>query len=251
MRRIAGISLVALVALLLPPGSAGADPASAFSRSLDPPAATKIVKPRSGDDPVGQVTCTYYADLMVRETGTDSPDPADAAMVPLRPGAVRPSCAATPAHAIALKTEGYALTGRKGGFLIWDASDPNGAEPFKVIDARSGKVLFEDGVAPALGLRRTASLEHGRLRLTYRRAVNVDCSIVENAGRCWAKLVAAGQAPRSLTPLTQPPKACLAAYRRTPKTDPSILEYALDVTIDAAGRASVNAQGPVGCEPQP
>jgi hypothetical protein len=240
------------LALCWPLSPAWASAESAFVRSLDRPTSTKIVRPKSDSDAVGQITCTYYADLMVRETGTDSPDPNDATLVPLTKGAPRPGCsAASLPGAIALKTEGYALEGRKGGFLIWDVSDPNGAEPFMVMDARTGRSLFEDGLSPSLGLRRTAALQNGVLRLTYTRGVNAPCSIAQDAQGCWSKLVAAGGVPKTMTALTRAPSACLAAYRHTPKDDPSVVTYTVDMTLDSGGAATVLAHGAVECQPQP
>ena len=113
------------------------------------------------------------------------------------------------------------------------------------MDAKSGRVLFEDAIAPTIGLPRTASLDHGRLRLAYRRAVNLDCSLVQDTAACWGKAVAAGQAPRDLPRLTKPPKRCWASYMHTAKSDPSILEYQLELTLDAAGHSTVISQGPV------
>src|SRR5579871_3642789 len=115
----------AAAALLAFPHPAAAAP-DAFARSLDRALATKVVKAK-GD--TGQITCTYYADLMVRETGTDSPEPDNASLLTLAHGAARPPCgAAAPKGALSLKSEGYFLQGRRGGFLIWDVADPNGAE---------------------------------------------------------------------------------------------------------------------------
>src|SRR4029077_8241895 len=103
-------------------GSATARAArSGEARLFDPPAAVKTIAPKSADDPVGQITCTYYAGLMVRETGTDTPDPAAATMVQVLPAARRPTCTRTASpSAVAMKTDGYSLLGRKGPFLVFD-----------------------------------------------------------------------------------------------------------------------------------
>ena len=249
--RLAGLAGLAL-ALCWPLSPAWASAESAFVKSLDRPVATKTVRPKSDADAVGQIACTYYADLMIRESGTDSPDPNDATLVPLAKGAQRPPCGTVGlTGAIALKTEGYALQGRKGGFLIWDVSDPNGAEPFMVMDARTGRVLFEDGMSPSLGLRRTAALQDGVLRLKYTRGVNAPCSMAQDAQSCWSKLVAAGGAPKTMPALTRAPASCLAAYGHTPKDDPSVITYTLDMTLDTSGKATILSTGAVTCQPQP
>jgi hypothetical protein len=244
--------LLALTAALARPLAARTDTRTAFIKSLDAPSATRTVKPRSGADPVGEIVCTYYPDLMLRETGTDTPDPAAATLVPLKSGAARPACNGQPiAGAITLKTDGAAFDGRKGGFLIFDDSDPNGAEPFTVLDAHSGRILFEDATYPVLGLKRTASLERGALHLAYTRGYNADCSMMQAAKTCWAKLVAAGKVSVALPPVIQAPKACIAAYKGVGADDPSVIGYAVTVSLDAAGKAATTPQGPMTCMPQP
>ncbi|HEX4197686.1 MAG TPA: hypothetical protein VHZ26_09600 [Caulobacteraceae bacterium] len=244
--------LLAAAGALALPIAARADSRTAFIQSLDAPSSTRTVKPKSDADPVGEIVCTYYPDLMVRETGTDTPDPAAATLVPLKPGAARPACNSKPiAGAIALKTGGAAFDGRKGGFLIFDDADPNGAEPFTVLDARTGRILFQDATYPVLGLKRTAGLERGTLTLAYTRGYNAGCSMMQAAKACWARLVAAGNAPAALPPVTQAPRDCIAAYKDVGAADPSVIGYAVTVTLDAAGKARATPHGAVMCMPQP
>jgi hypothetical protein len=247
-------ALAALSAVVAPAGGAAADPPSHEARLFDRPAAVKTLAPKSADDPVGQITCTYYAGLMVRETGTDTPDPGDATMVQFPASAQRPTCgrAASPI-AIALKTEGYSLLGRKGPFLVFDATDPNGAVDFLVISAGSGAKLFEDGKSER-GLR-ALSLSKGVLRLTYTRGLNAPCSVLKDGASCWASLAHAGAIPAALGHAPPPVRACSAAYRRgprpTPADDPSIILYAVVTSIDGSGKSNVTVSGPVTCEPMP
>jgi hypothetical protein len=241
------LAMAVLTVGLTAPSAFAAVP-DAFAKSLDRPVATKIIRAK-GD--AGEVTCTYYADLMVRESGTETPDPDNATLTPIAKGAPRPACLANaPAGAISVKTEGYALEGRRGGFLIWDASDPNGAIPFMVMNP-AGKVLFEDGLSPSLGLKRSGTLAGGVLRLQYTRGYNADCSLVKDAKGCWARLAAAGHVATSIRPLTAPPAACVRAYGKTPHDDPSVVTYTIDMTLDAAGKAAVTSLGPVSCQPTP
>jgi hypothetical protein len=249
---LAGMTAALAGALFAPLSAARADTRTAFIKSLDAPSAIKRIKPKSDADPVGEIVCTYYPDLMLRETGTDTPDPAAATLVPLKPGAARPPCNGKPvAGATALKTDGAGFDGRKGSFLIFDDSDPNGAEPFTVLDARSGRVLFQDATYPVLGLKRTASLDQGTLHLGYTRGYNADCSMMQAAKTCWAKLVTAGHAPASLPPVAQAPKACIAAYKGVGADDPSVIGYAVTVAIDPAGEATATPHGAAMCMPQP
>ena len=240
-----GLGAVGLAASM--PAAAASSP-DAFARSLDRPAAIKVVK-AAGE--TSEITCTYYADLMVRETGTDTPDPDNATLVRLTKGAARPPCnARAPSGGIIVKTEGYGLEGRRGGFLIWDATDPNGAIDFMVIDP-TGKLLFEDGLSPTPGLSRTATLEGGKLHLRYTHGFNANCSLAKDARTCWASLVAAGKAPKTAPALTAAPASCLKAYGKTARDDPSVITYTIDLTLDAAGKTDVKAYGQVSCQPQP
>jgi hypothetical protein len=156
------------------------------------------VAPKSSDDPNGQLVCTFYQDLMIRESGTDTPAPNAAVVLPLPAAQARPACDATHRNnEVALKTEGFSFVGRKGLFLLFSATDPNGAVPFMVIDAGSSRVVFEDATPADRGLQAIA-VEHGNLHLHYKHAFNAPCSIMQNATACWSQLIAAGKLPHSM-----------------------------------------------------
>ncbi len=222
---------------------------------FDHPAHVQTVKAKSADDPVGEITCTYYADLMIRETGADTPDPGAGSLVRIPVGARRPVCGhAAVAWSIPLKTAGQSLLGRKGGFLVFGNTDPNGAVPFQVIAASNGGQLFTDGKTDngftAVGLK------NGALHLVYRRGYNASCSMVKGAATCWATLVRIGAIPPEMAKSPPAAKACAAAYARydprpAPADDPSIITYAVDIALDASGKVLVNSRGVVGCEAMP
>jgi hypothetical protein len=248
--RRAAVFLAAIAAMVL--GAAGQ--ASAIDREqrlFDPWSAVKTVPAKPADDPLGEITCTYYPGLMVRETGTDTPD-TGAATVVAYTGA-RPTCSkAAPAGSVTMKTQDFSLLGRKGPFLVFDAADPNGAVDFLVIAAATGKTLFTDAKSDTGGIT-AASLVGGVLHLKYRRGINADCSVLQNGAACWAKLVKAGALPASLAKAPLPVQACTSAYRkgqpRAPADDPSIILYDVETTVDLAGKSVVTIRGPVGCEP--
>jgi hypothetical protein len=220
---------------------------------FDRPAKVETLRATSDADPVGKITCTYYPGLMVRETGTDSPDPGPATLI--RFPSARPVCSRTaaPAGAIVLKTAGYSLIGRKGPFLAFGETDPNGAVLFMVIAAIDGRELFRDGETEA-GLR-SATLWNGALRLRYTRGVNAPCSVVKDGSACWARLAHDGAIPPALAHRPPPTRACASAYRRgqtpTPADDPSLITYDVDVTVDGSGGSRVIPRGAVGCEAMP
>jgi len=215
--------------------------------------AVKKLPPKSDADPVGQIECTYYQDIMVRETATDTPDPNNATLVPVPVGASRPACDA--AHRpgdITLKTGGFGFVGRKGPFLIFSAADPNGAVPFKVIDASNGRVIYSDGTAADRGIH-AATVENGKLHLRYTHGFNASCSIMQNAAACWSSLIGRGQLPRAMAKSVPSLQVCTESYRaeKAPADDPSVITYDLDIIIDATGKTEVLSRGAVGCMPVP
>jgi hypothetical protein len=240
----------ALVAVVACGGgsTARADTISREAALFDRPVSVQKIPAKSDTDPVGEIMCTYYADLMIRETGTDSPAPGPATII----AGAHPACnAQQAAKAISLKTEDFSLTGRKGRFLVFGATDPNGAVAFMVIDAASGRVLYTDAELTD-GLR-SVTLENGGLHLRFKRAFNGSCSILKDGAACWAKMAADGNIPHTLAQTPPPVQACAAAYRKgkVPADDPSLISYDVDMALDASGTANVTPRGAVGCAPMP
>ena len=62
------VGLIPVLAVLLLCPSFG-QAASLF----DPLVAEQKIPPKSNDDPLGELTCTWYRDFMVLEAGTDTP----------------------------------------------------------------------------------------------------------------------------------------------------------------------------------
>jgi len=245
--------LLAVSFMLLSIAAHSQTDASRLAAQLDRPVAVRKVTPKSNDDPNGQLVCTFYKDLMIRESGTDTPAPNAAVVLPLSTGQARPACDATHRSSeVALKTEGFSYVGRKDHFLLFSAADPNGAVPFMVLDAGSGRIVFEDGTPADRGLQAIA-VEQGNLHLRYRRAFNAPCSIMQNATTCWSQLIAAGKLPQSMEQSVPSPRLCAASYKadKAPANDPSIIAYDVETVVDAAGQAQVTPRGPVSCTPVP
>ena len=72
-------------------------------------------KPIGADPDVGVQRCTYYADLTVRETQTDSPGTGPTYLLP---GAGKGKRATSVAGGQKLNTSEQNFVGRKGGFLF-------------------------------------------------------------------------------------------------------------------------------------
>jgi hypothetical protein len=242
-----------VIAMLLPIAARCEDDPARLAKLLDRPTLVRKAPPKSENDPTGEITCTYYPDLMVRETGTDTPDPNNAALVPLAAGAARPACnAALHPHEIALTTEGFSLIGRKGPFLLFSATDPNGAVPFMLLGASDGRAIFTDGTADDRGIR-NITVENGVLRLHYTRGFNASCSIMQDAAGCWSKLVAERKLPPDMAQPAPSSKLCAASYTadQAPADDPSMVTYDLELTLDLAGATQVLSHGAVECAPVP
>lgn len=222
--------------------------AALFTRPL----AVKTVPPKSSNDEIGELMCTYYPDVMVRETGTDSPAPGAATIIPLADAAHRPGCnTAHVAREVPLKTEGFFLLGRKGPFLFFEAADPYGAVPFSILDASTGRAVFTDGKKDE-GLH-TVALDGGTLRIRFTRSVNGSCSIPQDAPGCWAKMAQEGKIPPRLAQSAPPVQACAASYgkEKAPADGPSVIYYDVDMTVDRSGKTTINSLGTVFCEPLP
>ena len=185
---------------------------------------------------------------MVRETGTDSPSPGAATIVPVPDASRRPLCnAAHAAREVSLKTKYYGLLGRKGPFLFFAEADPNGAVGFLILTATTGRVIYNDGVSAEYDCAlQSAALEDGALHIRFTRVFNGSCSIAKDGAKCWARMAQEGKIPRSLAQSPPPVPACAAAYRKQQlppdDPDPSIIYYDVDMTVDpSAGRRSMRA----------
>ena len=237
--------------------SAGVRAEDEFSRwaiLFDQPTAIRRVPPKLNSDPLGELRCTYFLDFMVRETGTDGPGPGPASIIPISPSENRqPACEGSRLTGeISLKTAHFSFVGRKSRFLIFSATNPNGAASFVILDAGSGRLIYSDGTMRD-GFRSAALEGDGALRLRFTRGVNGSCSIIKDAA-CWATMAREGKIPRALAQLPPPVQACVAEYGKggtTSSDDPSIVAYDVDMILDRTGRVQVNARGGVECYPMP
>jgi hypothetical protein len=215
---------------------------------FDPPVAVQQIPPKSDDDALGELTCFWYRDFMVLAAGTDSPAPRPARIV----AGARPACNAKPtAREITLDTENFSFIGRKGPFLFFGETDANGAVAFKIIDTRSGGIIYTDGFLAIPEPFRSVRIENGGLHIRYTRGLNAPCSIVKGATGCWSQLVTEGKIPPEMAQTVPSPQVCAVSYKDTPADDPSIIIYDVEVTIDEAGKARMLSHGPVKCDAMP
>ncbi len=218
-------------------------------RLFERPVSTRSIPATSDTDPIGEIRCTYYPEFMIRETGTDSPDPNAATILP---GGQTPCDANHVAGERSISTEHHSLLGKIGRFLVFAATDRNGAIPFMIFDSATSTAIYIDATAADQGFRKVADMD-GVLHLQYRRGLNASCSIMKDAPGCWARLVAEGKLPRAMAQSIPSPLACAAAYKRDKATpdDPSVIMYDTAITIDLAGKTQVLWRGPVQCGAMP
>jgi hypothetical protein len=244
-KRIAPKGAILTVALLCLPVPALAQHTFAPGLFEQPASVRKLPPPKPNEDST-EIRCTYYADLMVRET-QDGPESENAAIV--RNAKAPCTADAVPGETL-LDTAGMTFDGRKGAYLLFSDLDPHGATGFVIIDTKTGHILLRDA-AMSHPVLQNLVLENGNLRLRYKRGVNAPCSLMQNAPTCWAQLVTEGLIPAELkAPSAQ---LCSDAYTRdsAPRNNPSIVVYATEIIIAAGGSTKVLSRGPLACESMP
>ena len=195
--------------------------------------------------------CTWYADFMVRETETDSPQRGPSTLVRQPGGGARLPCPGKHAGSdVPLDSGETVFMGRKGPFLFYEATDTPDVEPFSVWHAPDGKQVYADVMAASGGLK-AMSVAGGVLHLTYVRAYAADCSLLKDGAVCWAKSMKAGHFSRAIAARPPPVAACAAPYRagQAPVGDASVITYDVEMSLTGDGKASVLSRGVVGCAP--
>ena len=165
-------------------------------RFFDKPEAVLAIG-EDGSDPDKAMRCTYFSDLLIRETQTNSPGFGPTFLTPREAGSARPACTASlSVRATRLATSSQGLIGRKSGFLFFSATDAPGSEPFEVYRARDGKSLYTDTREPDHWKFLTVAGD--ALTFSYMRAVDGTCSIPQNGVVCWNKIIKASKFVRAI-----------------------------------------------------
>ncbi len=217
----------------------------------DTPSRTETWKDADGDE----VTCTYYPDLVLRQTQTNTPSPGRTTLARI---AASPARSRPAAGGRALDTSGFSFAGRKGPWLFFEEADPNGSTAFMVFDARDGRKILSDASLGAISqgsaLRRFVSTPD-MLSVSYRRGLNTSCSILARPATCWRMItrMRGNAVPHSIARLGPPVHACRVAYSfgKVGGDDPSVISYEVKVIVTRRGVARMQASGPIGCTPLP
>lgn len=206
----------------------------------------KPVKILTAQSDVGELKCTFYPDLMIRENGVDQAGPDAAILVPEASPGMGCNRAHLPGEKT-LPTSAESFNGRRGSFLIFSQTDPSNAIGFAVLST-SGAVLYTDDMMDSDF--QLAEIENGALHLIFRRGINSTCSVLSDS-TCWKKLGEAKMLPHVISAAGPPIKACEASYaaQKSPDNDPSVIFYPVDMTISISGHPSVKSRGKAGCQP--
>lgn len=211
---------------------------------FDKPVSKKVVLAKLEDNPSGEITCTYFPDLMIKEIGTDSPTPDDAIVVRT---ASAPCSGPSIADGFTLATKNHSFIGKKGAFLFFGATDPNGAIPFVIIEAASGKIIYSDGkIDPGF---RSVEIESGKVHIRFRRAFNASCSILKDGASCWSRLLGEGKIPRAMAQSQPTLQACVASYSKlqAQPSVPSMIVYDVDMNLEINGKSQILSRGQPSC----
>jgi hypothetical protein len=136
-----------------------------------------------------QLSCYYYPDFVIKELSNPGLKGVRwVTMTPAIKGGL-PTCRL--AHASTerfVAKEWWAFEGVKGSLLFLEAADgdDNGGMPFRIIDSKTGKKIFEDS-AWWNGHLEFMPAPDGNMSLRYLRVVGGDCSIPKDGTSCWSK----------------------------------------------------------------
>ena len=136
-----------------------------------------------------QLSCFYFADFMVKEL--NDPGLKGVRWVTITPVIDEdlPACRLTRASTErVMAKEWWSFEGVKGSLLFLEAADGdgNGGMPFRVIDLKTEKRIFEDS-AWWSGQIEFVPTSDGKMSLRYLRVVGADCSIPKDGMSCWSK----------------------------------------------------------------
>lgn len=136
-----------------------------------------------------QLSCFYFADFMVKEL--DDPGLKGVRWVTITPVINQHELACRLTHASTerfMAKAWWGFEGVKGSLLFLEAADgdDNGGMPFRIIDLKTNKKIFEDS-AWWSGHLEFVPTSDGNMSLRYLRVVGADCSLPKDGMSCWSK----------------------------------------------------------------
>ena len=205
-----------------------------------------------------QLSCFYYPDLMVKELNNPGLKGVRWVTITTVIDGDAPACRL--AHASTerfMAKEWWSFEGVRGSLLFLEAADGdgNGGMPFRVLDMKTGKKLFEDS-AWWNGHLEFVHTSDGSMALRYLRVVGGDCSIPKDGMSCWSKFrrhygLALATVPKCTGYRHEGDKEWVVGDEGVPPdeiTTASAIAY--PVAVELFPRPSIRAvPGPVKCTP--
>jgi hypothetical protein len=153
--------------------------------------------------------------------------------------------------------EWWSFEGVKGSLLFLEAADgDNGGMPFRILDIKTGKKIFEDSAWGMIGHLEFVHSSDGSMSLRYLRVVGGDCSIPKDGMSCWRKFrrhygLALATVPKCMGYRHEGDKEWVVGDEGVPPAEiktPSVIAYS--VAVELFPRPSIRAvPGPVKCFP--
>jgi hypothetical protein len=208
---------------------------------FDVPTKVDVIKlpvEQGAEDSAPAITCSRYADFMVKEVDKGELGADKLALLPKDA-----PCEETTVGEIIIKDDmvGYYMEA-KGSYVFFTGSDGyNGGMPFVVIDAKTQKHLFDDSFALDEDVK-TATVEGTKLTMTFKRVYTADCSLYEDKDGCSDKVKAAtGLGKEVAMPDCKPIYDAYIKenpdYASDAKTNPSVMIYEAALVFDGTKAA--------------
>lgn len=217
-----------------------------------------------------RVTCYFFPNFMVKEVDMGEVGAERLGILPVTPQSTGKCVRARGKEEIVIPAEqwsGYFM-GVKKDYIFLSGSDLwNGATPFAIFDAATGKKLFEDSAKEISFVTRPDQT----IAMRYLRVVSDDCFILKNAA-CWQRMAskygldaatlpdcrkgydasAEEMAKGRCTAQRAPLAACLKKERplalKQALDSPSVISYPVEVELGATPTAKPTGAA-VGCWP--
>jgi hypothetical protein len=205
-----------------------------------------------------QLSCFYYPDFMVKEL--NNPGLKGVRWVTITPVINEDAPACRLAHDSTerfMAKEWWSFEGVKGSLLFLEAADgdDNGGMPFRILDLKTGKKIFEDS-AWWNGHLELVHTTDETVSLRYLRVVGGDCSIPKDRMSCWSKFrrrygLAIATVPKCTGYRHEGEREWVVGDEGVPPEEiktPSAIAY--PVVVELFPRPSIRAvPGPVKCSP--
>jgi hypothetical protein len=202
--------------------------------------------------------CSYYPTFMIKEL--DNPGMKGTRWVTMTPilDGQTPKCHLWhDTKELFFAKEWWSFIGVKGSLLFLEAADgdSNGGMPFRILDLKTGKKIFEDS-AWWNGHLEFVHTTDENVSLRYLRVVGGDCSIPKEGMSCWSKFrrhygLALATVPKCTGYRHKGDKEWVVGDKGMPPEEintPSTIAYPVEVEL--LPRPSIQVvPGPVKCSP--